>query len=79
MAIAADLLGQAGQRDGVLQVAAVQLGQDRAQLLAVLLDQRALGAPLGRVPEHIEGRAAQKAQARQRAEQAQRGRPIAAL
>src|SRR5690606_38003778 len=52
--VAADLLGQAGEPDRGRQPADVQAGQQPAQVLLVLVDQAALGAPFLGATERIE-------------------------
>src|SRR5712691_7485581 len=63
MAVAADLFGQRSDLHGSRVVLRRQPLQQLLHRLLVLADQRALGAPLRGVTEHIEGSAAQAFQA----------------
>src|SRR5690606_13716446 len=62
VAVAADVLGDAGDLRGEVDVARVQLLQQPAHGAFVVLDQLALHAPLFGAPEHVQRPAAQEAQ-----------------
>lgn len=68
VAEAADLLRQRGERHQLRIVVCVEPGQQRAQVLLVLGEQRSFELALGAVAERVEQRAAQAAQARHHGE-----------
>src|SRR5438309_12055148 len=64
---AADVLGDRSDLHGKRMIGRRQLSEQAFDVDLVLGDQRALGAPLGRVTKRVEGRAAQASHAFQQA------------
>ena len=79
MPIAADVFGYCRQRNHLRQVGCRQARQQAGDGVAVLRNERALGAPLGAVAENIQRTAAQAAQLRKDAERTHHPRPEFAL
>src|SRR5690606_37882207 len=79
VAVAADLLGDAGDLGREADVAAVEPVQQPADGALVVVDQLALHAPLGGAAEHVERATAQEPQLRQQAEGLQHPRAVLAL
>ena len=59
VAVTADVLGDRRDLDGERVVVVVEAGDQRLDDRLILDDQAALGAPIGRVAERVEGAAAQ--------------------
>src|SRR5262245_17471534 len=79
VAVASDLLGNAGNLDGLLQVARIETLQQLLDALPILHDQRALGLAFLGAAEYVEGRAPQALQAGQQAEGLEHPRAVLAL
>src|SRR3546814_734619 len=76
VAVAADLLGDAGDLGGDVDIAAVEGVEQAADRLLVIGDQLALHLPFFGVAEYIERAAAQAAQLREQFERREHPRPV---
>src|SRR5262249_41920187 len=69
VAEAADLLRDGGKSDRVVVIVGIELRQHLLEQRLIVAHERALGPPLGRIAERIEGGTAQELEFRQQPEQ----------